>query len=246
MPYRKSKKPLFKKRKLLPVTARRSAEVEKAILETVEEEQRRIGHDLHDGLCQQLAGVALLAKALAHKLSTEAPGESSDASEIAELINQSIDQTRGLARGLSPVEIEVAGLVPALQVFADKIERLYKISCVFIHRAPSEPERKYASHKATHLYRIVQEAVTNAVQHGKAQRIVVTLISLQNNGLLTIQDNGIGFQSKNQEKPGLGLRSMRYRSGMIGARLKIIAHEDGGTIVACSFPHKSGNGKHEK
>src|SRR6185503_13439289 len=91
------------------ITERKHGEVEKAILETIEEEQRRIGQDLHDGLCQQLTGIALIAKALAQKLSSWAPNESADASEISDLISRSIDQTRDLARGLSPVEIEVAG-----------------------------------------------------------------------------------------------------------------------------------------
>jgi len=218
------------------ITDRKRVEVEKAILDTVEEAQRRIGQDLHDGLCQQLAGIALIAKALAQKLSTVAPDESADADEIAELINQSIHQTRDLARGLSPVEVEVSGLAAALEKFAATTARLYKISCVFIHNEGTLLQRQYAPALATHLYRIVQEAVNNAIQHGKAKRVVITLDVVQDGGLLTIQDNGIGFRAEEEEHPGLGLRSMRYRGKMISGRFAICRDEDGGTIVTCSFP----------
>jgi PAS domain S-box-containing protein len=220
------------------ITERKHAEVEKAILATVEEEQRRIGQDLHDGLCQQLAGVALIAKALGQKLSASAPDESADAHEIAELINQSITQTRDLARGLSPVEIEVAGLTSALQKLAATTERLYKISCVFKHEENGRFRYRYGPLLATHLYRIVQEAVGNAIQHGKAKRVVIGLAAAQDRGLLTIKDNGIGFAAQHAKKSGLGLRSMRYRATMIGARLKIGHMRGGGTSISCSFPHK--------
>lgn len=221
------------------ITERKHLEVEKAILETIEEEQRRIGQDLHDGLCQQLAGIALISKALARKLSTKAPDESAEAFEIADLINQAIDQTRDLARGLSPVEIEVPGLAAALEKFATSIARLYKISCVFVHNQSIKHQHEFSPILATHLYRIVQEAVNNAIQHGKTKRAVITLAITKDQGLLTIQDNGIGFQAKDVDAPGMGLRSMRYRSRMIGARFTIGRDTGGGTIVSCSFPYSN-------
>ncbi len=222
------------------ITERKHGEVEKAILETIEAEQRRIGQDLHDGLCQQLTGIALIAKALAHKLSSVMPEASGEASEIAELINKSIDQTRDLARGLSPVEIEVAGLSPALQKFASTIERLYNISCVFSYDELDKFQYPYEPFLATHLYRIVQEAVSNAIQHGKAKKVVITLTAVHDRGMLTIQDDGVGFPLEAENKPGLGLRSMRYRGRMIGARFKVCQEPAGGTIVTCSFPHQTG------
>ena len=220
------------------ITERKHAEVEKAILETIEAEQRRIGQDLHDGLCQQLTGVALISKALAHKLAMSASPNAAEAAEISELINQAIDQTRDLARGLSPVEIEVAGLAPALQKFAATIERLYKISCVFTFDESTGFQCQYLPLLATHLYRIVQEAVNNAIQHGKAKHVLITLAAVRERGLLTIQDDGIGITAEAEEKPGLGLRSMRYRGRMIGARFKVSKNVGGGTIVSCSFPHQ--------
>jgi PAS domain S-box-containing protein len=220
------------------ITERKHAEVEKAILETIEKEQRRIGQDLHDGLCQQLTGVALIAKALAIKLADKAPSEASEAEEIAQLINHAIDQTRDLARGLSPVEIEAAGLAPALLKFASTIERLYKISCVFNYSDGANFPHAYPPVLATNLYRIAQEAVANAVKHGKAKRVTIALSIGQDRGLLTIQDDGIGFDAALSGHPGLGLRSMHYRGNMIGARLKIRAGVAGGVVVTCSFPYR--------
>lgn len=220
------------------ITDRKHAEVEKAILETVEEEQRRIGQDLHDGLCQQLTGIALLAKALAQKLSAVLPDESADASEISDLISRSIDQTRDLARGLSPVEIEADGLAPALQKLAFTIGRLYKISCEFAEDEISGPQTRYPPLTATHLYRITQEAVNNAVTHGKARRVVIALAVQKDRGTLSVSDDGVGYPAQANERPGLGLRSMRCRSRMIGARFHVSRGEGGGTLVTCSFPHQ--------
>ena len=223
---------------MAPIIHRKHLEVEKAILETIEEEQRRIGQDLHDGLCQQLAGVALLAKALAQKLSTVAPNEAAEAAEIADLVSQAIDQTRDLARGLAPVEIEVSGLAPALQKLAATVERLHHISCTFGYDELIWSNYPHKSLLTTHLYRIAQEAVNNAAQHGKAKHITITLITVQNQGLLTIRDDGVGLPGDFNENPGLGLRSMRHRCKMINARLKVNPIFGGGTVVACSFPHE--------
>ncbi len=220
------------------ITERKYLEVEKAILETVEEEQRRIGQDLHDGLCQQLAGIALLAKALARKVSLHAPEESTDASEIADLISVAINQTRDLARGLSPVEIEVPGLPAALEQFASMTARQNKINCLFFHNESPRFKRRYSSVLATHLYRIVQEAVSNAIRHGRAKRVVITLAATHENGLLTIHDNGIGFKDEDEHKLGMGLRSMRYRCKMIGARFSIRRDTGGGTLVTCLLAHE--------
>jgi len=221
------------------ITARKHSEVERAILQTVEEEQRRIGQDLHDGLCQQLTGLALLARALAQKISSVAPDESKAASEIADLIGESIEQTRDLARGLSPVEIEVAGLVPALQKLADSIARLYNISCLFMHSESTDIECLSESILANHLYRIVQEAVSNSIQHGKAKHVVIKLDVVQGSGLLTIEDDGVGFNIDAEDMPGLGLRSMRYRGRLIGAKITIQPGKTKGTVVTCTFtPNK--------
>lgn len=225
------------------ITLRKHAEMEKAILESSELEQRRIGQELHDGLCQQLTGVALLSEALEGKLAAHLPVEAADLSEITDLINQAIDQTRDLARGLSPVEIEVAGLVPALHKFAIATERFFDISCVFTYDASSQFQHPKMPSLSTHLYRIAQEAVSNAIQHGKAKHVVIGLTTVRNRGVLTIRDDGSGIPTDTEDKQGLGLRSMRYRAGMIHASLDVRRDLDGGgTIVTCSFPLHSGGG----
>ncbi len=137
------------------------------------------------------------------------------------------------------MEIEVAGLAPALQKFAATTERLYKISCVFTYDESAGFQCKYAPLLASHIYRIVQEAVNNAIQHGKCKRVTITLAVARDRGMLTIQDDGIGLPPDAEEKQGLGLRSMRYRGRMIGARFKVSRAARGGTIVVCSFPHQS-------
>jgi len=219
------------------ITERKYAEVEKALLASIEVEQRRIGQDLHEGLLQQLTGIALIARTLEQGLLTEAPARAATAAEIAELISLAIDQTRDLAGGLSPVEIEVEGLTTALEKFVTTTERLYKISCEFVHDESSGFKHKHTSLAATHIYRIVQEAVNNAIQHGKAKKIVITLAGSRDRKMLTIQDDGIGLPPDAEEKQGLGLRSMRYRGRMIGARFKVSRDAGGGTTVVCSFPH---------
>ena len=226
------------------ITMRKHVDMEKAVLESSEREQRRIGQELHDGLCQQLTGVALLSKALAKKLVDQVPAEAVDASEITELINQAIDQTRNLARGLSPVEVEAAGLVPALHKFAAATERFFDISCVVAYDESLPFQHPQALSLSTHLYRIAQEAVNNAIQHGKARRILIGLTTVRNSGVLTVRDDGVGIPTDIEDKQGLGLRSMRYRSGMIKASLDVRRDLGGGTIVTCSFPCPSGQGSH--
>jgi len=224
------------------ITLRKHTDIEKAILESSEREQRRIGQELHDGLCQQLTGVALLAKVLAQRMDAHAPVEAADIAEITDLINQAIDQTRDLARGLSPVEVESAGLVPALYKFALTTERLFSVSCVFAYDDPSHFENPKTFSLSTHLYRIVQEAVSNAIQHGKAKHVVIGLTTVGNRGVLTVRDDGVGIPADLEDKQGLGLRSMRYRAGMIKASLDVRRDLGVGTIVTCSFPYQSGRG----
>jgi len=222
------------------ITLRKHVDMEKAILESSEREQRRIGQELHDGLCQQLTGVALIAKVLSQRLAARVPVQAADADEITELINQAIDQTRDLARGLSPVEVEAAGLVPALYKFAATTERLFRISCVFAYDERFQFQHSQALSLSTHLYRIAQEAVNNAIQHGKARNVVIGLTTLRDRGILTVRDDGIGIPADMEDKQGLGLRSMRYRAGMIKASLDVRRDSGGGTVVTCSFPYRGG------
>ena len=146
---------------------------------------------------------------------------------------------RELVHGLSPVELEGDGFIVALQELAMQAEHLFDIPCqVTCDRLPPMPDHTVA----THLYRIAQEAVNNAVKHGQARRLVLALTTGQRSTTLTIHDDGIGFQEGASKPTGMGLRSMHYRASMIGASLAIHSNTSSGTTVICEWPHPETTG----
>ena len=213
------------------ITERKS--LEEAILEISATEQRRIAQDLHDGLGQHLTGIAFMSKVLEEKLSDKSLPEASEAAKIVKMVNQAIENTRQLARGLHPVAAEPQGLMSALKRWASEVEELFHIRCSFQCAKPlpiSDPNL------ATHLYRIAQEAVHNAIRHGKSRNIVVGLSGRQGTGTLIIKDDGEGFPKKQVGQPGVGLSIMNYRADMVGGSVKVQPNEDGGITVTCVFP----------
>jgi PAS domain S-box-containing protein len=211
-------------------------QLEKAILDISAREQRRIGQDLHDGLGQHLTGIAFMAKVHEAKLAEESRLEAENAGKIVQLVNEAIHKTRELARGLLPVVSDSHGLMSALQLWAAEVEDLFGVSCRF------QCERPVLIHDdtmATHLYHIAQEAVNNAIKHGKAQKILIQLAAENGWGTLTVKDDGEGI-AENHPNTGMGLHIMNYRAGMIGGALKIGRDTTRGTIVTCLFPVKDG------
>jgi two-component system CheB/CheR fusion protein len=206
--------------------------LEKEILEVSNREQRRIGHDLHDGVCQQLAGIAYLTDILADRLEGEGDNYSTEAEKISGLINDTITQTRTVARGLFPVRLEENGLLSALEEFATNASTLYKIDCRFAY---NEPMPALENGVALHLYYIVQEAVLNAVKHGKASQITISLGSANGRYALSVKDDGRGFDSSNSAGPGMGIRIMRYRARVIDATLDLKSRPGHGTQITCGF-----------
>jgi len=207
--------------------------LEKEILEVSEREQRRIGRDLHDSLCQHFTGTALACRVLEEKLAAKSLPESAQMANIVNLVEDGIGMARSLARGISPVEMEAEGLVAAFQIFAANITKLSKVRCVFENNSPiSIPDAA----TATHLYRIAQEAVTNAMRHGKASRIDISLSSRNGQINLTIEDDGVGLPESWETGPGLGTRIMAHRAAMIGGTFSIEPNPTGGTLVTCSLP----------
>jgi len=206
--------------------------LEKEVLDISELERRRIGQDLHDGLCQQLAGIELMSQVLEQNLSKKSKAEAAQAAKIAQHVRTTIGETRMLARGLSPVEVEANGLMAALDELASNTEKMFRISCRFECPAPVLV-RDHAA--ATHLYRIAQEAINNAIKHGKAKRVVVRMSALSEQANLAVKDDGIGFAQKPERKGGMGLLIMKYRAGVIGAGLEIRRANGRGTLVTCSF-----------
>ena len=215
------------------ITKRKQLEGE--ILEISGREQRRIGQDLHDSLCQHLAGIGFMGKVLEKKIEQHEPLIPDDIGEIVELIDQAITMTRGFARGLNPVRLEADGLVFALSELANNMTRLFGITCRFEY---TNVVLIHDNSMATHLYRIVQEALNNAIKHGKADTVTIMLRREGSSCILTVQDNGSGIGNSAHHGKGIGLNIMQYRASMIGGTLDIRDAEFGGTILTCSFPNK--------
>jgi two-component system sensor kinase FixL len=213
------------------ITERRRLQAE--VLRISEAEQTRIGRDLHDDLCQQLAGIEFLGQTLARRLSEAGRIEASAAEEIARLIRQATEYTRDLSHGMSPVGLEADGLMSALEELVLRTQRHFRITAEF--RCP-QPVLVENNEIATHLYRIAQEAVSNALKHGKATRIEIGLAAVGQRIHLAIRDNGQGLPTlpPHQKPKGKGLAIMQYRSGMIGGSLIVGNEPAGGVTVGCS------------
>lgn len=210
--------------------------LEREIIEISEREQRRIGRDLHDGLCQYLAATGCAAAALRTDLLRQGlPKEAAVAEELAELLENGVVQTRDLARGLVPVPMDEAGLPFALEGLAASVARLQNIDCSF--RVQGEVKIGDTS-AATHLYRIAQEAINNATRHGHANQIRIALRAAGSLATLSVTDNGRGLSKTSNDSPGLGLSIMRYRARLVGGQLALTEPNEGGTLVACTFPQR--------
>jgi two-component system, LuxR family, sensor kinase FixL len=215
------------------ITARKA--LEREILEITDQEKRRLGSDLHDDLCQRLASVRFFCDALKKGLSKMQPAEARKQLEkIGADVSESIDRTRMLARGLAPVALETNGLVSALKELTGNIAKVFKVKCSF--REKGEIVVKDSS-AATQLFRITQEAINNALKHAHAKQIVVSLEKAGGKNVLTIADNGVGFSLEESQHgtEGMGLRTIAYRAGMIGADVEVRSAVNDGTKIIVTF-----------
>ncbi len=203
--------------------------LEREILEVSGRERQRIGRDLHDGLGQELTGIALMMRGLARRLERECPEAVESTNEIVALVNQSIDSTRCLARGLLPVSIEQGGLLAALRGLADRSRGRHGLDVQF--SAESWPELALDETRASHLYRIAQEALTNATRHARGSLVEIGLMVGEHQFRLKIADNGCGLPDSAAAATGLGMNIMAYRANIIGAKFEILRNPGGGTIV---------------
>jgi signal transduction histidine kinase len=212
---------------------RRMRQLEKEIVMASEREQQRIGADLHDGLCQYLAGITCVTGSLRDDLSERFQPEAETAAELHELLKDAIVQARNIARGIAPVHMDEAGLASALEDLAASTRRLHDVQCVFKPDGEAMlPEREIA----IHLYRIAQEAISNAVRHGHATRIEVRLAIGDGAVTLTVEDNGCGLPASEPAAGGMGLRSMRYRAGVLDGTIEFSNPPAGGVCVQCRVP----------
>ncbi len=222
----------YRARALAKETAERER-LEQEMLDISEREQRRIGQDLHDGLCQHLTGTALAGHVLAENLSAAGRSEASGARKIVELVEEAIALARGVAKGLLPVEMEAEGLMQALEEFASTTSEIFGIQCRFVCPVPVLIPMPAA---ATHLYRIAQEAVGNAIKHGHARKILVLLEESESGIRLVISDEGDGFHEPLPENGGMGLRIMADRAKMIGGRFTVAHNPERGMKLSCWIP----------
>ncbi len=207
--------------------------LEKEILNVSEAERRRIGQDLHDGLGQMLTGIGLLSQDLTRHLKEEGHERADDVAEITEHIKEADQYARDLSHGLIPVDVQSNGLTEALRRLAQNAERLFTVDCEFrevgtvlIHNNTT----------ATHLYRIAQEAVSNAAQHGEADDIKIILASGEEQIRLQVRDDGTGFDEEKTDNTGMGVHIMNYRARIIGGTLEISSDLGDGTVVTCTLP----------
>ena len=206
--------------------------LEQTLVSIAEENQRSIGQDLHDNLGQQIAAIGYQARALQKKMSSSGNMEAATlAASIAAQAQVAVMQCKQLAQGLLPFELEANGLIAALRAFASRIAITYKITCDFICEKKVVIKDKDI---ALNIYRIAQEATNNAIRHGGAQHVTISLGSKEEMLGLSIRDDGSGFAGLNTNHggtPGMGIKIMQYRARQLGATLEFVSHPEGGVEV---------------
>ncbi len=202
--------------------------LEQEVLRVSEHERHRIGQDLHDGLGQMLTGITLINKNIAATLNDEDHPLAKDVDEITDLLKEADEYARGLSRNLVPVELDSSGLVAAFQRLASNAERLFNIDCELKNTLNIHFDDPTS---LTHLFRIVQEATSNAVKHGNASKVQIDMQSDETKLTIKIEDNGTGFAPDWDQHKGLGVRIMKFRSRLIGANLEISKSSLGGAAI---------------
>lgn len=209
--------------------------LEQAIVDASEMERKQIGQDLHDTVSQHLAGLTMITRVLQQKISQISDDRvwdlASEAQRIADLADTALKQVKDISHGLYPVELERNGLGTALQHLAQRQEELFGIPCVY-HGSTRLPQPEDAV--AVHLYRIAQEAISNAIKHAEAKQIDVHWGRVSDGLQLMVQDDGKGVPRRPKPGTGLGLAIMHYRAKMIGTDLELISSRGKGTCIRCT------------
>jgi signal transduction histidine kinase len=211
----------------------RTRELEQEIVRVSEREQMRIGQDLHDGLCQNLAAIDCAAACLRADLEARALPEADTARMIQSLLKDAVVEARNLARGIFPVQMDAEGLPAALQELVSTTNRLRQVPVMLeVHGDVKIGDPQVGMH----LYRIAQEALSNAVRHAEAHRVDIELTRETKGVTMIIADNGRGFRALHSSSPGMGLRTMRYRARLIDAEFSVDTQPAGGTLIRCCVP----------
>jgi two-component system sensor kinase FixL len=215
----------------------RQKELARELLEITNREQQHIGHELHDGVGQELTGLGLMAQSLTQRL-PDTSAEKRAALRLVRGLNHVHEQLRALARGLLPVDIESKGLWAALDDLAARTSEQSGVAVTF-----ECPEWVEMPDHATsmELFRITQEAVSNALRHGRPKSVRLSILSQPNGLRLRIKDDGVGIPDPSRRGNGLGIRIMQYRAESIHGELGIKLAEGGGTVVTVTLPGRNTN-----
>jgi two-component system CheB/CheR fusion protein len=210
-------------------------ELERAALEAAEHERWRLGSELHDGAGGTLAGIDMMLSALLTRLEREGQ-DTRELAQITGLLRGAMQELKGIARGLAPVDLESAGLYQGLRRLLEQVQAARGVSCELVGDAKAQA--LLGAGDATHLYRIAQEALTNAIQHGRATHVQVRLTQDDRFVEVQVEDDGCGFDPE-REPAGLGLRLMNYRARLMAGRLDILRRPEGGMCVLCRVPTRA-------
>lgn len=222
-------------------------QLERAVLEIANRERNRIGSDLHDGLGQELTGIALLLRGLATRAARGDAPRSDEVEELLRLVNTSIETTRALAQGLAPVALAHDGLVSALKMLAAGADRSDDVEVRFEARGHADLVLDEVT--ATNLYRIAQESLTNALRHAGARHVTIRLHATGRTIRLSVSDDGRGLPRQAARAAGMGLRIMGYRARLIGGTIALHRRTAGGTRITCTVrsrptaPGTAGSGR---
>ncbi len=220
---------LIRSRTAAQTSEREARDLEAKMLDLAESQERRLGHDLHDGLGQHLTGIAMMGRRLEKHLAARGAVEASEATEILRLVNGAVGWTHDLARSLSPPALDREGLTAALRELCGNAKAVFQVKCE-LHGADRPVFTELSA--GVHVYRIVQEAIHNAVRHGKATAISVRLECRDGGERVEVSDDGAGFDPAGVVG-GMGLRIMRYRAKMIDAAIEVRSVPGSGATLAC-------------
>ena len=213
---------------------RERTELERAVIDSAENERRRIGHELHDGIGQQLTAVLMAINGLHDELEAKAPAFAEHAQHASQSLRETLAEVRGLSHGLAPVPLWEQGLEHALQALADVTTRSSGVRCVF--ECPDHIT-EISEANACNLYRIAQEAVNNALKHADSGEIRIGLECRDGFLVLEIDDDGCGLPDEPAEHGGIGFRIMQHRTEVMGGRMEHGAPPAGGTRIAVHIPN---------
>jgi signal transduction histidine kinase len=211
--------------------------LERECLLAGEHERNRIGHELHDDVCQELAGLGCMMEVLAGRLAKKAPELHREFDELKADVAAAMKRTRSMAHGLFPAQLNYVSLQDALRELArqTKIRFGLAITLNFSRRLP-----RHTPQQIMHIYRLVQEAVGNSIRHGRSTEIRIMLKTSAQQVELSVEDNGTGFPTSTSRAGGVGLHGMEYRTRILGGSLNFGNRQPTGAIVQLKYPLVAG------